>query len=311
MTHGDSDTDSIATILAVDVEHEDPAEQDEVRSVGGVEDVASEAEEEVTFQLPGVATRRAGFVSLEAVVMEEEFDERACVMKSVPRFLRGPYRIVALEEIESADDTRRELGWKLFLLLPRLLLHRSPRGGTIPRSKLLKRFDLQPGRVDFLLEASRVCCDEAAVARRRRGRRAENDMASRISRAEALVHMGELLSARQALEGSALAPGSVATLNALWDPLKPSGAARSMPRLAEVLQSMRTVGPCPDSPRDSGLHPSWQADCTSETEGGVRGIVSGDIVRRLVARTMSQQLMDRVQCSDCPVPVRNVNQEWV
>ena len=88
-----------------------------MRSVGGVEDVPSEAEEEVTFQLPGVITRRAGFVSLEAVVMEEEFDERACVMKSVPRFLRGPYRIalrVALEEIESADDTRRELGWKLF-----------------------------------------------------------------------------------------------------------------------------------------------------------------------------------------------------
>ena len=175
LTHGDSDTDSVATILAGDVEHEDPAEEDEVRSVGGVEDVASEAEEEeVTFQLPGASTRRAGFVSLEAVAMEEEFDERACVMKSVPRFLRGPYRIamrVALEEIESADDTRRERGWKLFLLLPRLLLHRSPRGGTIPRSKLLKRFDLfNRGEWISLLEASRVCCDEAAVARRRRGR---------------------------------------------------------------------------------------------------------------------------------------------
>ena len=92
LTHGDSDTDSIATIVAGDVEHEDPAEEDEVRSVGGVHDVASE-EEEVTFQLPGASTRRAGFVSLAAVAMEEEFDERACVMKSVPRFLRGLYRI--------------------------------------------------------------------------------------------------------------------------------------------------------------------------------------------------------------------------
>ena len=209
-----------------------PAEEDEVRSVGGVEDVASEAEEEVTFQLPGVCTRRAGFV--QAVVMEEEFDERACVMKSVPRFLRGPYRIamrVALEEIESVDDTRRELGWKLFLLLPRLLLHRSPRGGTIPRSKLLKRFDLfNRGEWICLLEASRVCCDEAVLARRRRGRRAENGVPSRISRAEALVHMGEP-SARQALEGSALAPGSEATLNALRDPLKRPPVPRDpMPR---------------------------------------------------------------------------------
>ena len=71
LTHGDSDTDSVATIPAGDVVHDDPAEEDEVRSVGGVEDVASEAEEKVTFQLPGAATRRAGFVSLEAVVTRE------------------------------------------------------------------------------------------------------------------------------------------------------------------------------------------------------------------------------------------------
>ena len=50
-----------------------------------------------------------------------------------------------------------------------------------------------------------MCCHEAVVARRRGGRRAENDMPSRISKAEALVHMGKLSSARQALEGSALA----------------------------------------------------------------------------------------------------------
>ena len=61
--------------------------------------------------------------------------------------------------------------------------------------------------------------------------RAENDMPSRISRAEALVHMGELSSARQALEGSALAPGSEATLNALRDPLKRPPVPRDpMPR---------------------------------------------------------------------------------
>ena len=34
--------------------------------------------------------------------------------------------------------------------------------------------------------------------------------------------------------------------------------------------------------------------------GGVRGIVSGDIVRRLVARTMSQQLMESVQRATAP-----------
>ena len=60
------------------------------------------------------------------------------------------------------------------------------------------------------------------------GRRAENGMPSRISSAEALVHMGEFSSARQALEGSALAPGSEATLNAVAGTVEASsGAARS------------------------------------------------------------------------------------
>ena len=34
--------------------------------------------------------------------------------------------------------------------------------------------------------------------------------------------------------------------------------------------------------------------------GGVRGIVVGDIVRRLVARTMSQQMMEEVQAATAP-----------
>ena len=35
-------------------------------------------------------------------------------------------------------------------------------------------------------------------------------------------------------------------------------------------------------------------------DGGVRGIVAGDIVRRFVARTMSQQLMDDVERATAP-----------
>ena len=82
--------------------------------------------------------------------MEEEFDE----MKSVPRVLRGPYRIamrVALEEIESADDTQRERGWKLFLLLPKLLLHRSQRRHDLEVQVVETIRLLQPGRADFIV----------------------------------------------------------------------------------------------------------------------------------------------------------------
>ena len=145
--------------------------------------------------------------------LTEEFEERASVMKSVPRFLRGPYRTamrVALEEIREGgrrdDVTRQERGWKLFLLLPRMLLHRSPRGGLIPRAKLLDRFEMFiRGRWIDILTASEECCRQAVASRRRRTRRVEDEMKRRVDRADVLVHMGELSSARQALEGASLA----------------------------------------------------------------------------------------------------------
>ena len=56
------------------------------------------------------------------------FRQRPAVMKSVPRFLHGPFRNtlkVAMEEaLANSDSVRQERGWKVFLLLPRMLLHR-------------------------------------------------------------------------------------------------------------------------------------------------------------------------------------------
>ena len=67
-------------------------------------------------------------------------------MKSVPRHLVLPFRNamrVALEEVSEAagNSVQLEKGWRLFLLLPRMLLHRPPRGGLISKSKLSERFD--------------------------------------------------------------------------------------------------------------------------------------------------------------------------
>ena len=70
------------------------------------------------------------------------------------------------------------------------------------------------------VEASRKVNQQAAVICRRRHRRSDDGIEKRISKAEALVHMGEVSSAQQALEGSSLAPGTEATLNALRDPSK-------------------------------------------------------------------------------------------
>ena len=49
-------------------------------------------------------------------------------------------------------------GWKLFLLLPRMLLHRPGRGGNISKTKLTSRFDdFSAGRWDVLISASEAC----------------------------------------------------------------------------------------------------------------------------------------------------------
>ena len=240
LTDGDvgalSDTESNRTFPA-DGWDDDPAEEDDRMSeadvcfIGGAEE---SEEDDVPFRLPGVATLRGAFASLDDVNLVEEFDERACVMKSVPRFMNGHYRIamrVALEEMNTTDEVRVERGWKLFLLLPRMLLHRASRGGLIPRPKLMNRLDLFNRGVWRLLEAGRKCSHQAAVSRRRKNRRPEQDIVRRVSRAESLVHMGELSSARQALEGASLAPGSEATLNALRDPEKrPQFPRHPLPR---------------------------------------------------------------------------------
>ena len=62
--------------------------------------------------------------------------------------MKGAYRStirVALTEIDQGrsdgDASRSSRGWKLFLLLPRILLHKLPRGGLVPKKQLHRRFE--------------------------------------------------------------------------------------------------------------------------------------------------------------------------
>ena len=79
---------------------------------------------------PAAGVMRAGFMSLDAVDFEDFFRRRAMVMKSVPRFLRGPFRSVlriALQEALSPNAARCERGWKLLMAAPRMFLSKPPR----------------------------------------------------------------------------------------------------------------------------------------------------------------------------------------
>ena len=88
-------------------------------------------------------------------------------MRTVPKFLVGMFRNalkIALEEIVKTDDeVTQERGWKLFMILHRMLLHRPPGGSQIPKAKLLQRFQsLVEGRWIRLIETSDQCDEKSS-----------------------------------------------------------------------------------------------------------------------------------------------------
>ena len=169
------------------------------------------------------AAIREAFQSLDLVDLKSVFRNRASLMRSPPAFLKGMYKSairVALTEFQQAgrDETRRCRAWKLFLLIPRMLLFRPARGGLLPRGQLEERFNqFMSGQWTQLLIASRECSDQACRSQHRRRRTQVDTIERRAQRAEALVQLGELSAGRHALEGAPLAPGNEETRRALTD----------------------------------------------------------------------------------------------
>ena len=134
-------------------------------------------------EFPGTSRSGWRWSQLDEVDPAVVFRQRAAVMKSVPHVLRGPFRNVLKLALEEAswgncrdNEVRQERGWKLFMLLPRMLLHRPPGGGVIPRSKFVARFEVfARGEWIQFLTASALCNEKAASARQRQRRRGGDD----------------------------------------------------------------------------------------------------------------------------------------
>ena len=82
-------------------------------------------------EVPQIRARAVavGMASLDGLDLHAIFRQRAVVMRTVPTFLKGAFTAA----LRVAFDA-----WKLFLLIPRMLLHR-PRGGLVPRKRLEER----------------------------------------------------------------------------------------------------------------------------------------------------------------------------
>ena len=164
---------------------------------------------------------REGFASLDGVDLTQLFRRRGHVMRSVPQVMKSGYLAAmrfSMEEVlrsKRVHDIEAEVrAWKLFLMLPRMLLFRPTRGGKVSKGHLMERLDLfSNGQwAQLIARSSQISQEVVSISTRRRRRETGSDLERRAARAEQLAALGELSAGRQALE--------VRTLAALTNPNK-------------------------------------------------------------------------------------------
>ena len=252
--------------------------------------------------------------------------------------MRGPVRNTfrtALEaRAQATDEQTTTRAWKLLLLVSRMLLFRRLGETTIEKDVLRARLEaFRESRWLDLLAASEESATSSADGARQSSR-SQPDLERRAERAAALVHLGEVSAARQALVAEPLAPGSAETLSELRDPLRrpqqpygPLGDELSsfQPQTPFALDHSRFLQGLGRARRGAAAGPSGATaehlqaliddkDCSSllcdateqlargevpaeiaagirlgrltalrKANGRVRGIVTGDVLRRAVA----------------------------
>ena len=178
----------------------------------------------------------AALASLDPVDLREVFSCRASVLHSIPHFLKGAFRgavRVALKAVLQGYQThsvaRTTQGWKMLMLLPRLLLHRPLRGGKVSRKKFQERFQrFHEGRWTELLAESVANAQKThQTSVRRRHRQRDDGRQRQLDRALRLVHMGELSAARQVLESADVAPGTLANVEGIDEPSTKTPSAKA------------------------------------------------------------------------------------
>ena len=350
----DADTESIPSQFSQ--EHDSGSENGDGASVAVELQEPDEVERVEPLQFAPVGRRvREGFASLDSVDLVSIFKRRAHVIRSVPVVIKGAYTAAMRMSMEEMLRSKRvhdveseQRAWKLFLLLPRMLLYRPTRGGKVSKGHLMERLELiTNGQWDQLIARSNQISQEvASISVRRRRREAGSDLERRAARAEKVVALGELSAGRQALEGAAIAPGTMRTLAAITDPRKRPREPRSpldedlltqdpvIPYIMDMKKFLANVRSAPgpsgmtvehlrpllESDRDSllfyevvveisrGNAPDvfWDAvrlgrvTALVKPDGGVRGIVVGDVLRRVIARTIAQEIGDAVQSATGP-----------
>ena len=178
---------------------------------------------------------------LDEVDLSEWFGTRVSMLKICPFFFRGRLRqcfSVALRErhrTRQAEDTLAEKrAWKLFGLIPMMMLHRPRGAGAVGRDELAQRADdFARGKwTEMLQDASQMIVKPHLET-------SSNEMEEAVRKGRAAlnrVQRGQVSRARQELTGAALAPKNMDTLAELQ-------GRRPQERVVDIPQEMVTFVP--------------------------------------------------------------------
>ena len=302
-------------------------------------EVASTFDEVIA--LVGVDCARAamarGFQSLDQVTLDTEFRSRGCLMRVVPKVMRGAARTAGNVEQETREVVHA---------CATNVNHQNLLGVVPCPAKLAESCNpFARGEWMLLVKASRADAQSNSAATLRQREESSDERGRRAKRALQLTQWGELSSARQALEGALVALGNEETLSQLTDPSRRPAVPRTPiirefvehnPEDQVVMDGEVLLKNLRNSRRGAVAGPSGltgdhlrvildsESDCValcefarvlvvgkvprevmkairlgrvtalSKPDGGVRGIVVGDFLRRLVARTLVQQFSQAV-----------------
>ena len=218
-----------------------------------------------------------------------------------------------------------------------MLLSRKPRGGSISREALQTTFrQFAEGQWEPLIQFTRHASEVASdVMVRRRRRRAKDDTERKAARAQVYVQMGELSSGRAALDVAEVAPRSENPTRRPRRPREPipvhllehvppdqveldeekvrggggpSGMTSKHLRillenvhdghLVFLMGQQLAQAVAPDAATQAMR--LGRLTALRKADGGIRGIVANDVVRRLVSRTITQQFSDAALAATSP-----------
>ena len=181
----------------------------------------------------------SAWATLDSVTLSEEWKHRCATIREVPEFFSSQLReafSIATARIREMHAKKKEAelerAWKLFLLLPRMLLSRTKYQGEDGKAEFFSRFRAfkRGDWVTLVLQARRP-------KRKKQAQRAGVDpVQAKLRAAEQRARLGEISHARQELVGTPLAPRTMETYWKLADPTSRPQQPRSLERLQRICQ---------------------------------------------------------------------------